>query len=98
MSTPESAAANDPRLAELREEVSATDRLLVEAVNRRLDLVATIKRYKDSRGFSFVDPERERALLAELAAANPGPLSAEGLEELVAFVLDLSKREVARDS
>jgi chorismate mutase len=45
-----------------------------------------------------VDPERERALLAELAAANPGPLSAEGLEELVAFVLDLSKREVARES
>ena len=98
MSTPEGAAADDPQLAELRQEISATDRLLVETVNRRLDLVARIKRYKDSRGFSFVDPDRERALLAELAAGNPGPLSSEGLEELVAFVLDLSKREVARES
>jgi chorismate mutase len=98
MSTSESAAAGDPRLTELRQEISATDRLLVEAVNRRLALVARIKRYKDSRGISFVDPERERSLLAELVAGNPGPLSDEGLEELVAFVLDLSKREVARES
>jgi chorismate mutase len=68
----------------------------VDAINRRLALVAEIKRYKDSRGIGFLDPDRERALLDELAAANPGPLSREGLEELVAFVLDLSKREVAR--
>ena len=58
--------------------------------------MAEIKRYKHSHGIGFLDPERERALLAELAAANAGPLSDEGLEELVAFVLDLSKREVAR--
>ena len=90
MSTP------DPHLAELRGEISAVDRQVVDAINRRLELVAEIKRYKSSRGIEFLDPERERALLADLAAANPGPLSREGLEELVAFVLDLSKREVAR--
>ena len=45
----------------------------------------------------FFNPERERQLLEELASANPGPLSPEGLHELVSQLLDLTKREVTRD-
>ena len=41
-----------------------------------------------------VDPERERALAGRLAAANGGPLSEDGLERLVAALLDLTKREL----
>jgi len=48
-------------------------------------------------GIPFVDPERERRLLDELASANRGPLSAEGLRELFCELLDLTKREVTRD-
>ena len=45
---------------------------------------------------SFLDPEREEWMLQYLARANRGPLSAEGLRELFAAILDLTKREVAR--
>lgn len=90
--------ASDPTVRRFREEISELDRRIVEAVNVRLELVAQLRRYKASRGISFVDPERERQLLDELASANRGPLSAEGLEELISGLLDLTKREVSRDA
>jgi len=86
----------DEGLVQLREQISETDRAIVAAFNARLDLVAQVKRYKESRGISFLDPERERWMLEDLARANGGPLSQEGLRELFAEILDLPKREVGR--
>jgi len=86
----------DPLIRQLREQISDADRALVDAVNKRLELVARLKRYKESRGLDFVDLEREEWMLSYLARANRGPLSAEGLRELFAEILDLTKREVAR--
>jgi chorismate mutase len=86
----------DPLIRSLREQISDTDRAIVDAMNKRLKLVAQIKRYKESRGMGFVDPEREEWMLKYLSRANRGPLSQEGLEELFAEVLDLTKREVQR--
>jgi 3-deoxy-7-phosphoheptulonate synthase / chorismate mutase len=85
---------SDPTIRDLRAQVSAADRAVLEAVNRRLELVAELKRYKESRGLAFVDPERERVMLEELARANGGPLSDEGVRELLTMLLDLTKREV----
>ena len=79
---------------ELRARISATDREIVELVNRRLELVAELKRYKDEHGIAFVDPEREAQLYAERAAENGGPLSDEGLRAFYAELLALTKREV----
>jgi len=86
----------DPLIRQLREQISDADRKIVEAINARLKLVARLKTYKESRGLSFVDPEREEWMLNYLARANRGPLSAEGLQEIFAEVLDLTKREVGR--
>jgi chorismate mutase len=86
----------DPLIRQLREQISDADRKIIEAVNARLKLVARLKAYKESRGLSFVDPEREEWMLNYLTRANRGPLSAEGLREIFAEVLDLTKREVAR--
>jgi chorismate mutase len=88
----------DPVIKQFREQISDTDRAIVDAVNKRLKLVAQIKAYKESRGLGFVDPEREEWMLQYLARANRGPLSAEGLHELFTLILDLSKREVSRDA
>ena len=77
------------------QEVSENDRAIVEAINRRLELVAEIKRYKASQGIDFLDPGREAGLLEELRASNRGPLSDEGLQRVLQALLDLSKRENA---
>ena len=82
-------------IRQLREQVSDNDRALVEAVNARLRLVARLKSYKESRGFDFVDPEREEWMLRDVSRANRGPLSQEGLEQIYTAILDLTKREVS---
>jgi chorismate mutase len=87
---------NDPLIRQLREQISDADRTIIEAVNVRLKLVSRLKDYKESRGMSFVDPEREEWMLNYLTRANRGPLSAEGLHEIFSEVLDLTKREVGR--
>jgi len=87
--------ADDPVLRELREQISATDRAILDAVNARLELVARIKEHKESRGIGFLDPDRERSMLRDLAEGNGGPLSEDGVRELFTGILDLSKREVA---
>jgi chorismate mutase/prephenate dehydratase len=87
---------NDPLIRQLREQISDNDRAIVDAMNARLKLVARLKGYKESRGLSFVDPEREEWMLQYLARANRGPLSAEGLRELFEQILALTKREVDR--
>ena len=89
-------ADDDPRIAQLREQLTANDVEIVEAVNTRLELVARLKRVKDERGIDFLDPAREQWLLEYLADANRGPLSAEWLHELYTTLLDLTKRELGR--
>jgi chorismate mutase len=88
----------DPFIRQLREQISDNDRALVEGINTRLRLVARLKSYKESRGLSFVDPEREEWMLQYLSRANRGPLSSEGLHEIFEELLDLTKREVDRQN
>jgi chorismate mutase len=78
----------------LRAEVTALDKRILETVNARIETVEQLRRVKAQQGLPFVDPDREAALLQELKEANRGPLSEAGVEELVAFVLALVKREV----
>jgi chorismate mutase len=89
--------SDDPLIRQLRDQISDTDRSIVDAFNTRLLLVARLKAYKESRGIDFLDPEREEWMLQYLQRANRGPLSAEGLHELFEEILDLTKREVRRD-
>lgn len=89
--------SDDPTIRRIREEISELDRDIVEAVNERIELVARLKLYKEENGFPFLDPDRERRLLADLAQMNRGPLTDEGLSELVTAILELTKRELDRD-
>jgi chorismate mutase / prephenate dehydratase len=86
----------DPVVSQLREQITNTDRLLVDAINKRLKLVQQLRRYKERHGVPFLDPAREEWMLRYLTRANTGPLSAEGLAEIYAQILDLTKRESAR--
>jgi chorismate mutase len=90
------AVNDDPLIKQLRQQISDTDRSIVDSFNARLRLVARLKGYKESRGIDFLDPEREEWMLQYLTRANRGPLSHDGLKELFEEILDLTKREVQR--
>ncbi|HEY3576465.1 MAG TPA: prephenate dehydrogenase/arogenate dehydrogenase family protein [Gaiellaceae bacterium] len=81
----------------LRTEISELDRRLLQLVNRRLELVAAVRDYKDSAGERWIDPEREAELLQALVTANPGPLSERGVTAIFSAVLDVLKQEVAAE-
>ena len=85
----------DPFIRQIREAISDNDRKLVDAINKRLELVARLKTYKEAQGIGFLDPEREEWMLSYLQRANRGPMSADGLREFYGQVLDLTKRELA---
>ena len=87
--------SQDPMVRRLREEISDNDRALVEAINARLRLVERLKGYKDSKGYDFVDPDREEWMLRDVTRSNRGPLSQEGLEQIYKELLALTKREVS---
>ena len=89
------AAVEDPYVLKVRREISDVDNALVALVNKRLRLVAQLKRYKDEHGIGFVDLAREEWMLQYLQRANRGPLSQDGLADLYHHLLDLMKQEVA---
>jgi len=81
----------------LRDEITELDRRLLELLNRRLELVASVRDVKAAAGERWIDPEREAELLQALVAANPGPLSERGVLSIFSAVLDVLKQEVAAE-
>jgi chorismate mutase len=96
MSARDGSQAADPVVAGFRAEITALDERLVETINARLEQVRALRSYKEEHGIDFLDPSREAQLAAHLQARNSGPLSADGVAETSAFVLDLVKRELGR--
>jgi 3-deoxy-7-phosphoheptulonate synthase/chorismate mutase len=84
----------DPEVERLRELISEVDRSILDAVNRRLELVAELRRYKDANGIAFLDPDREASMLDERVRENAGPLSDDGVRALQTELLALTKREL----
>jgi chorismate mutase len=85
---------HDPVVRDLRGRITETDRAILAAVNRRIELVRELREHKLANGWEFVDKGREERLLAKLLDENPGPLSATSLRELFGNVLELTKREL----
>lgn len=89
---------SDPIIKQYREQISDNDLKILEAVNKRLQLVGKLKQYKEDKGIGFVDPVREDWIITYLARSNRGPLSREGLEKLFKSILVLTKEELTRNS
>ena len=77
-----------------RAEIGEVDLELLDAVNRRLELVRDLKRYKEEQGIAFVDAAREAELLDERVRQNRGPLSEAGVRTFFVELLALIKREL----
>jgi len=78
----------------MRDEIAAIDREVLDALNRRLGLVRRINEHKAATGAPAIDAKREAELLAELAQANRGPLSEDGVRTAFSALLDVMKQEL----
>ena len=94
MTEPMTELNDDEVVNEIREEIAAVDRALVEVINRRVALVQRMKARKEEIGAGWVDPAREQRMLDYVASLNQGPVSQGGLAELYRQVVALCKRDV----
>ena len=94
MTEPMTELNDDGVVNEIREEIAAADRALVEVINRRVALVQRMKARKEEIGAGWVDPAREQRMLDYVASLNQGPVSQGGLAELYRQVVALCKRDV----
>lgn len=93
-----SAPNTDPVIKQYREQISDNDLKILEALNKRVKLVKSLKAYKDAHGYSFYDPAQEDWVVTYLSRANTGPLSKEGLREIYTVILQVAKRDAAREA
>jgi chorismate mutase len=90
--------AADPIVSDHRAQITAIDLTILDAINRRIELVASLHRHKRVQGYPTVDPGRELALIAHLRELNPGPISGEALDRLERLILELCTAEAGRIS
>lgn len=87
-------------LTELRTEIDAVNRELLQLLQERAELVLEIARVKRAAGLAPYDPMREEEMMRDVLAASSGPLSAEHLRAIFGSVfrasLDVQEREGLR--
>ncbi len=66
-------------LPQLRIEIDAVDRKLLNALNRRAQLAGDVGEIKRLEGSAVYRPEREAQVIRQLQEANAGPLKAENI-------------------
>ena len=79
---------------ESRAQITAIDRELLAAINRRVEIVRRLHDYKLREGIPLRDPGREEALVAALQSTSAGPLSADAVARFFHFVLELTRDEI----
>ena len=89
-------ATQDPVVASYRERISAVDDQILDAVNRRVTLVAELHSHKREQGYPMRDPAREQTLIEKLNTTNTGPLSEQRLADLYRLLLEICTSEAAR--
>jgi chorismate mutase len=89
-------ATQDPVVASYRKRINAVDDEILDAVNRRVTLVAELHRHKREQGYPMRDPAREQMLIEKLNTTNTGPLSEQRLADLYRLMLEICTSEAAR--
>lgn len=82
---------SDGGLDDPRQEIDRLDRELVELLNQRARAVLEISRRKAQSGTAVFVPHREQQVLANVAAANAGPLKDDQLHSIWREILSSSR-------
>jgi chorismate mutase-like protein len=75
-----------------REKIDELDRRLVELLNQRAEAAREIGRLKRNTGMPIYEPNRERAVLANVRQANRGLLRDADLGRIYERVMDVMRK------
>ncbi|HYN07906.1 MAG TPA: chorismate mutase [Vicinamibacterales bacterium] len=79
-------------IEELRERIDALDRQLVALLSERAGCALAVGRLKERAGLPIYQPVREAEVLANVRAANAGPLDNEAMTRLFERIIDEARR------
>ena len=75
-------------LQALREHIDELDRQLLALLNQRAQASLDAALLKEQAGLPRLDQQREDQLVADLAAANPGPLADDDIQAIFQLLLE----------
>jgi len=78
-------------LEELREQIDALDRQLVELLSERARAAKLVGHLKAATSLPVYEPERERVVYANVRAANKGPLPDIELTHIYERIIDVMR-------
>jgi len=78
-------------IEELRVQIDALDRQIVELISERARAAQTIGRMKASTSLPVYEPDRERIVYANVRAANQGPLPDIELTHIYERIIDVMR-------
>jgi chorismate mutase len=83
---------NDMTMEDWRRRIDEIDLQLVELFNERTKCAIEIGHIKKRLGLEIYSPKREAQVIANVTAANAGPLDAEAIRRLFERVIDEARR------
>jgi len=87
---------DDPVIKQFRDQISDNDLKIVDLLNKRLQLVERLWRYKAEHQVDMYNAEREEWMLTFISRANKGPLSPDALKDLYRYIVEVTKNEATR--
>jgi chorismate mutase len=82
----------DMTMEDWRQRIDEIDLRLVELFNERTKCAIEIGHIKKRLGLEIYSPKREAQVIANVTAANAGPLDAEAIRRLFERVIDEARR------
>ncbi len=83
-------------LADWRKRIDELDTEILRLLNQRAQAAMEIGRIKERVAAAIYEPDREKAILKNLSAANPGPLTDDDLaliySRIIQIMRDLQRR------
>ncbi len=89
-------------MSDWRKKIDDMDRRLVALLNERAAAAVEIGRLKRNTSLPVYEPERERAVIANVQQSSSGPLAARDLAQIYERIMDvmrsIQKHEIVPDS
>lgn len=79
-------------LLQLREEIDAIDKQIVELYEKRMEVCSRVAEYKIETGKKVLDREREQAKISSLRAMAHNDFNRHGIEELFSQIIAMSRK------
>jgi chorismate mutase len=79
------------KINELRDNIDAIDRELVDKLNSRAGLALEIRKLKQENNLQLYDPGREEQIFKSITAINNGPLYDDDLRGIYEVILQVMK-------